>query len=309
MYKPGSKEECLAYNIKLFCDNNEYTNRDFAALVGMSEPTVQKWLALKGMPDAKAQRALEKIFHAKFDKICSTTITVRLAMGHSMTVEDVFPYNCIIAAFNNSPCGIAVMSYFESPEDADMDLSYRNITPADFDKVFHNELNYREQAVIELRYRDGLTLDVVSKQFELTRERIRQIEHKALRKINYKLKSIIAERPTMEDLKNENVQLRQRIIELESANAGVPVVAPVSTLAPISELPIEELGLSVRTYNCLKRKEINFLGDIINYQNSFFKVRNLGKRSLDEVIDVVRKFNLGYKFDYDCQHFVKETVI
>jgi DNA-directed RNA polymerase subunit alpha len=48
---------------------------------------------------------------------------------------------------------------------------------------------------------------------------------------------------------------------------------------------IEDLDFSVRTYNCLKRAAINTVGDLISRsEDEMIKVRNLGKKSLDEVI-------------------------
>ncbi|MFO7171976.1 MAG: DNA-directed RNA polymerase subunit alpha [Bacillota bacterium] len=50
------------------------------------------------------------------------------------------------------------------------------------------------------------------------------------------------------------------------------------------ELPIEELDLSVRSYNCLKRAGINTIGELCaKTDEEMIKVRNLGKKSLEEV--------------------------
>ena len=51
------------------------------------------------------------------------------------------------------------------------------------------------------------------------------------------------------------------------------------------EKPIEELELSVRSFNCLKRSGISTVEDLTNKtENDMMKVKNLGKKSLDEVI-------------------------
>ena len=53
----------------------------------------------------------------------------------------------------------------------------------------------------------------------------------------------------------------------------------------ILEMPIEELELSVRSFNCLKRSEISTVGDLANKtETDMMKVKNLGKKSLEEVI-------------------------
>jgi DNA-directed RNA polymerase subunit alpha len=50
------------------------------------------------------------------------------------------------------------------------------------------------------------------------------------------------------------------------------------------DMPIEELELSVRSFNCLKRAGINTIGDLASRtENDMVKVRNLGKKSLEEV--------------------------
>ena len=56
---------------------------------------------------------------------------------------------------------------------------------------------------------------------------------------------------------------------------------------------IEDLDFSVRTYNCLKRAAINTVGDLIaRSEDDMIKVRNLGKKSLDEVIAKLEEMGL-----------------
>ena len=53
----------------------------------------------------------------------------------------------------------------------------------------------------------------------------------------------------------------------------------------VQEMTIEELDLSVRAFNCLKRAGVNTVADLINKsQDEMMKVRNLGKKSLEEVL-------------------------
>ncbi len=53
----------------------------------------------------------------------------------------------------------------------------------------------------------------------------------------------------------------------------------------VLEMTIEELDLSVRSFNCLKRAGINTVEDLINKsEDDMMKVRNLGRKSLEEVI-------------------------
>ena len=59
------------------------------------------------------------------------------------------------------------------------------------------------------------------------------------------------------------------------------------------ETTIEDLDFSVRAYNCLKRAGIHNLQDLVNKsENDMMKIRNLGKKSLKEVLDKVRDLGL-----------------
>ena len=66
----------------------------------------------------------------------------------------------------------------------------------------------------------------------------------------------------------------------------------------IHEMTIEELDLSVRSFNCLKRAGINTVEDLIGKtEEEMMKVRNLGKKSLEEVINKLH--SLGYELAQD----------
>ncbi len=59
------------------------------------------------------------------------------------------------------------------------------------------------------------------------------------------------------------------------------------------ETSIEDLDFSVRAYNCLKRAGIHTLQDLVNKsENDMMKIRNLGKKSLKEVLDKIRELGL-----------------
>ncbi|NLU53655.1 MAG: DNA-directed RNA polymerase subunit alpha [Clostridiaceae bacterium] len=61
----------------------------------------------------------------------------------------------------------------------------------------------------------------------------------------------------------------------------------------ILEMTIEELDLSVRSYNCLKRAGINTVEDLINKtEEEMMKVRNLGRKSLEEVVQKLEALGL-----------------
>ena len=62
------------------------------------------------------------------------------------------------------------------------------------------------------------------------------------------------------------------------------------------ETPIEDLEFSVRAFNCLKRANINTLGDLTaKSELEMMKIRNLGKKSLKEVIDKIKGMGLRFR--------------
>jgi DNA-directed RNA polymerase subunit alpha len=59
---------------------------------------------------------------------------------------------------------------------------------------------------------------------------------------------------------------------------------------------IEDLNLSVRSYNCLKRANINTVGELtLKTEEEMMKVRNLGRKSLKEVVQKLREIGLDLK--------------
>ena len=62
------------------------------------------------------------------------------------------------------------------------------------------------------------------------------------------------------------------------------------------ERPIDDLDFSVRAYNCLKRAGINTLGDLTQKSElEMMKIRNLGKKSLKEVMDKIKDMGLRFR--------------
>ena len=86
-------------------------------------------------------------------------------------------------------------------------------------------------------------------------------------------------------------------IDLSEAarNTKVMVEKAESKRERILEMPIEDLELSVRSYNCLKRAGISTVQDLSNKTEAdMMKVRNLGKKSLDEVTNKLHSLDLNF---------------
>ena len=81
---------------------------------------------------------------------------------------------------------------------------------------------------------------------------------------------------------------------------GQPVVAPVASVEEepkedenVPSMTIEELELSVRAYNCLKRASINSMAELLKKsEHDLLNIKNFGKKSSDEVIERLHHFGL-----------------
>ena len=82
----------------------------------------------------------------------------------------------------------------------------------------------------------------------------------------------------------------------EAYDTEIMVDRDTDTKTKVLEMTIEELDLSVRSFNCLKRAGINTVEDLTNKtEDDMMKVRNLGKKSLDEVINKLHSFGLDLR--------------
>ena len=82
----------------------------------------------------------------------------------------------------------------------------------------------------------------------------------------------------------------------EAKNAVIMIERKETQKGKVLEMTIEELDLSVRSFNCLKRAGIDSVEDLINHtEEDMMKVRNLGRKSLEEVIQKLCSLGLELK--------------
>ncbi|MWB99223.1 DNA-directed RNA polymerase subunit alpha [Agromyces seonyuensis] len=97
--------------------------------------------------------------------------------------------------------------------------------------------------------------------------------------------------------------------ELNTAAEGIEIGAAPVDAAVSSELsiPIEDLDLSVRSYNCLKREGINSVSELVALSESqLMNIRNFGQKSVDEVKEKLTEMGLALKDSvpgFDGAHF------
>ncbi len=94
---------------------------------------------------------------------------------------------------------------------------------------------------------------------------------------------------------NEHLNLFVNLSD-EARNAEVMVEREETKKEKVLEMTIEELDMSVRSFNCLKRAGIDTVEDLTNRtEEDMIKVRNLGKKSLEEVIQKLHSLGLDHR--------------
>lgn len=160
------------------------------------------------------------------------------------------------------------------------------MSPAQIDSMEYYIKTFLPERYVDMihqRYSDRKTLSEIGKGYKVSRSRVDAIIKKGLRQVRYHYRDIVA-----------------GVIPEEK-----PLI--VDKDIPIEDTSIEDLMLSVRSYNCLKRAGYETVGDIIKvingfeetslYKHWYNKIRNCGTKSAAEVQD--KLINLGVDIKRD----------
>ncbi len=168
----------------------------------------------------------------------------------------------------------------------------------------------REKKVIRMRYMGNMTQEAIGNEIGVTKSRVREIEAKALRKLRYPtvcgfilkygVKAYVQKRV------NEGIEARLKVKEEELNKVYLQKLAEIGSktvpeevniFARIKSIPVEEMDLSVRAYNCLKRAMCNTVNDIItrypDYEHAYM-IRNLGRKSLEEISEKLWSYGIKW---------------
>lgn len=151
----------------------------------------------------------------------------------------------------------------------------------------------------------------IASRFHLTQERIRQIAVKATKQAK---ELLIEQYKCLEEAKEENAKLKVQLNLLREEIEGMKALLPQNVvhrglladrfleneLAEWLETPIHQIDLPVRAKNVLQSMSINTFADIpqINNSTQVLRVRNSGRKTLDDITRMLEDFNLSFGMSY-----------
>lgn len=208
----------------------------------------------------------------------------------------VFPYN-LVDALNGVPSGHGI-----DRDSAVLTEFYNGITvPFSKDQIdgLHiaiDSLTEREQKIIKEKYVERKTLDNIAHEFNITRERVRQIEAKALRKLKHPSRF----RLIRDGYKSCQIPKSMKDPEELAGRSGITgqdVGKEIKLYHNAESTPIENLDLSVRSYNCLRRSGFKTVKDLVDFIKEagvkWTRIRNFGEKSVVEVTVKLKEIGIN----------------
>ena len=221
------------------------------------------------------------------------TMKIPLSKDKEMVKNNDWPYNLLKA----------IGMEFDEPFD------YRTDEVDLLAALAISHLTEREKFVLIERFFYQKTLKEVAPEIGTQQERVRQIEAKALRKMRHpSVASILigGTKAHIEKLVNEKVAriLSERQRELEEeyrekiANAVIQDdESKRDMIERLKATTVCEMGLSVRSFNCLGRVFVHDVGELMERYptyESLMTIRNLGRKSLEEIVNKVQELGFNW---------------
>ena len=186
-------------------------------------------------------------------------------------------------------------------------------------ETIQTSLTERESDVIFKYYRDGMSYDEIAKKYDRTRERIRQIHNKALRKLKHKSryeKYILYDYDHVNSLQNRIEELASYVLELEQIVDKVPETVKnniVKANETIDMLP----DLYVRSYNQLTRyarshyhQDHLYICQLTEMTlEEVMEIRNIGKESVKNILLALKNYGGLHLKNCDYDEYIIEEEI
>ncbi len=257
---------------------------EFSTVPGILEDVTEIGLNVKGIT-------------AKLMTPGPKTVVIDVTGDHEITAGDIKQDGDIIIL--NPDHHIATLS---GNERFYMELTFdngRGYVPQDKNKQLHNEQpGLTTPAPIGTIFTDSIYTPVYKVSYDVENTRVGNITDYDKLTLEVVTNGTISAKEAISlaaKILNEHLNLFVDLSD-EAKKAEIMIEREETKKEKVLEMTIEELDMSVRSFNCLKRAGIDTVEDLTNKtEEDMIKVRNLGKKSLEEVIQKLHSLGLDLK--------------
>lgn len=151
----------------------------------------------------------------------------------------------------------------------------------------------REKKIMQAFF-NGDRISNIAYEFGLSRERVRQIVIKAIRKFNYAIEELADLKQENNSLKEEIKNVKMQLIMQEGEKEELSEDVPPSVFS----IRLVNCKLPVRVLNVTKAADIDTIGDLVQYSKfEMVKFRNFGKKSLMQLDEFIHEMGLEWGMD------------
>ena len=151
----------------------------------------------------------------------------------------------------------------------------------------------REKKIMQAFF-NGDRISNIAEELELSRERVRQIVVKAIRKFNYAIKELADLKQENNSLKEEIKNVKMQLIMQEGEEEEQSEDVPPSVFS----IRLVNCNLPVRVLNVTQAADIDTIGDLVQYSKfEMVKFRNFGKKSLMQLDEFIHEMGLEWGMD------------
>ena len=162
----------------------------------------------------------------------------------------------------------------------------------------------REKNVLLYRFRDEITLGEVGENLGVTRERARQIEAKALKKLRTPARRKILEIGAEQFIKDNEAEEARKKIERQEIEAQLERRRQEFLNRPVDpNTPIREIPMSTRAFGCLKKLSVKRIGDISGITEfELCMTEGLGRKTESEIKAIMEHYLISFKPEEEEAH-------
>lgn len=145
--------------------------------------------------------------------------------------------------------------------------------------VLNNMINERERKAVDEKYERKMSLQAISEELGITKERVRQIVAKALRKMRHPIR-----RRYIEYGYNGFISYKKSLKEREAKKELEDKLHP-------QNISVDCVDFDARSYNALRRGGVEKLGDIKSTEQ-IMKFRNIGSKTITNIVDKLKEYGI-----------------